>query len=266
MSQRSRLLFIIYLIVNAAFFASKVAELGFIRVEEAAYRAQIKNAVHRQEILNYFCRSLFVEISDRAGAENKFNQQQMENLDISDLRLTGICVSKLRLAYMYNSAFDVSGVFKEGESAWGFEIKQILNDSVLLERYGSVFNLNVSASEAEADCLKKIGDNERLIKKSRLAPLMSGLLDEINFVRIKPHLDLLDKKRDGLKLEDVHESGVLTRLGFSDGDVIESINGMEIYSIPRALQVVESLRSEKYFEINLQRGGAPVMLKLYLQD
>ena len=59
--------------------------------------------------------------------------------------------------------------------------------------------------------------------------------------RIVP--EIRDGKASGFRLYSVHPDGQFARLGFQNGDVIRSINGLTIYSPENALDVYARLKS-----------------------
>jgi type II secretory pathway component PulC len=50
-----------------------------------------------------------------------------------------------------------------------------------------------------------------------------------------------------------------------DGDIVSSINGIELNDAARAIQTLNSLRNENNIEIQLLRGGQTITLKVNVQ-
>jgi general secretion pathway protein C len=77
-------------------------------------------------------------------------------------------------------------------------------------------------------------------------------------VRIVPALT--DGKPDGFKLYAMRPGSVWRRLGFVNGDTLQSINGYELTSPETALVAYMQLRSTNDFAVRIVRRGEPLTL------
>src|ERR1051325_2730762 len=68
-------------------------------------------------------------------------------------------------------------------------------------------------------------------------------------------------KPDGFKLYAIRPSSAFARLGLANGDTLQSINGFELTSADKALEVYTKLREATSLEVEVTRRGKPVTLK-----
>jgi hypothetical protein len=69
-----------------------------------------------------------------------------------------------------------------------------------------------------------------------------------------------DGKISGLQITIFPEDSILSEIGISRGDVIKSINGIELTDAAQLLGLWEKFRNENRFEVNLERNGKPLLL------
>lgn len=69
----------------------------------------------------------------------------------------------------------------------------------------------------------------------------------------------------GFMLTQIISGSVYEKIGFKDGDVVSSINGIELNDAARAIQTLNSLKSESRVELQAIRGGQPITFNLNVQ-
>lgn len=74
--------------------------------------------------------------------------------------------------------------------------------------------------------------------------------------RIVP--EIRDGKAFGFRLYSVRPDGPFAKIGMSNGDVISSINGLEISSPEKALEVYAKLKSASHLAVGLERNGQKI--------
>jgi general secretion pathway protein C len=77
-------------------------------------------------------------------------------------------------------------------------------------------------------------------------------------VRIVP--SLVDGKPDGFKLYAMKPGSVWAKLGFANGDTVQTINGMDMSSPEKALEIYTRLRTASDFAVRIVRHGEPLTL------
>lgn len=69
-----------------------------------------------------------------------------------------------------------------------------------------------------------------------------------------------DGKPDGFKLYAIRPSSIFAKLGLANGDTLRAINGLELTSADKALEVYTKLRESKTLTVSLTRRGKPLTL------
>ena len=78
-------------------------------------------------------------------------------------------------------------------------------------------------------------------------------------VRIVPFIG--DGKPEGFKLFSMKPTSVWHALGFANGDVVTTINGMDMTSQEKALEIYTRLRTATDFAVRIVRRGEPMTLQ-----
>ena len=84
-------------------------------------------------------------------------------------------------------------------------------------------------------------------------------LDEMKKFRLRPAFD--GGKALGVEVQWMDRGSFLESVGVEKGDVIQSVNGLEIRNMGDVVNVVNSLMGGDAFDVQVLRGGRPVSLK-----
>jgi len=104
--------------------------------------------------------------------------------------------------------------------------------------------------------IKKITENTYEIQRSTLESVLGNMSLLSRSARIVP--EIRDGKAAGFRLYSVRPDGPFALIGMQNGDVISSINGLEITSPEKALEVYAKLKSASHLSLGLERNGAKV--------
>ena len=107
--------------------------------------------------------------------------------------------------------------------------------------------------------IKKIDDNTFEIDKDLVAKALVNPMALAKGARIVPAMK--NGKPEGFKLYAIRPSSVFAKLGLSNGDTLTSVNGFELNSADKALEVYTKLRESTSLELEVTRRGKPVTLK-----
>jgi len=107
--------------------------------------------------------------------------------------------------------------------------------------------------------IKKIDDSNYEIDKSLVEKVLLNPMAVAKGARVVPSMK--NGKPDGFKLYAIRPSSAFAKLGLSNGDTLQSINGFELNSADRALEVYTKLREATSLEVEVTRRGKPVTLK-----
>ncbi len=104
--------------------------------------------------------------------------------------------------------------------------------------------------------IKKLSENSYEIQRSTLESVLGNMNLLSRSARIVP--EIRDGKAAGFRLYSVRPDGPFAKIGMQNGDVISSINGLEITSPERALEVYSKLKSASHLSLGLERNGQKV--------
>lgn len=107
--------------------------------------------------------------------------------------------------------------------------------------------------------IKKIDDNNYEIDKSLVDKVLANPMAVAKGARVVPAVK--NGKPDGFKLYAIRPSSVYSKLGLTNGDTIQAINGFELTTADKALEVYTKLREATSLEMEVTRRGKPVTLK-----
>lgn len=118
----------------------------------------------------------------------------------------------------------------------------------------------VDELEKEIDAgIRKIDDTHREITKALVDKVLANPMAIAKGARVVPAVK--DGKPTGFKLYAIRPSSIYAKLGFANGDTIKTVNGFELTSADKALEVYTKLREASSLEIELDRRGKPVTLR-----
>ena len=103
--------------------------------------------------------------------------------------------------------------------------------------------------------IKKIDDNNYEIDKSLVDKVLANPMAVAKGARVVPAVK--NGKPDGFKLYAIRPSSVYAKLGLTNGDTLQSINGFELTSADKALEVYTKLREATSLEVEITRRGKP---------
>ena len=107
--------------------------------------------------------------------------------------------------------------------------------------------------------IKKIDDSNYEIDKSLIEKVLLNPMAITKGARVVPSMK--NGKPDGFKLYAIRPSSAIAKLGLSNGDTLQSVNGFELNTADKALEVYTKLREATSLELEVMRRGKPVTLK-----
>jgi type II secretory pathway component PulC len=119
-------------------------------------------------------------------------------------------------------------------------------------------------SDAELDAgIKKIDDTHVTITRGLVDKLLENPMAFATGARVVPAIK--NGKPGGFKLYAIRPSSAFARIGFANGDTLESINGFELTSADKALEVYTKIRDATSIELSITRAGKPVTLRISIR-
>jgi type II secretory pathway component PulC len=106
--------------------------------------------------------------------------------------------------------------------------------------------------------IKVVSPTQREIKEATIEAVLVNPMRVTKGVRVDAAMK--DGKSVGFKFLTIKADSVFRKLGFAAGDVVKTINGIELTSLDKGLELYTTVREAKRFDIVLERGGKPVTL------
>jgi len=107
--------------------------------------------------------------------------------------------------------------------------------------------------------IKKIDDTTFEIDKSLIDKVTANPMAFMKGARVVPAMK--NGKPEGIKLYAIRPSSPYAKLGLTNGDTLQSINGFELTSAEKGLEIYAKLREATHLEVDVVRRGKPVTLK-----
>jgi general secretion pathway protein C len=195
----------------------------------------------------------------------------------------GLTTSPWSVAVVRDTEDKSTGAFGPGSNVRGAVITEIQETRVYLDNHGKTEYLDLlegtkQASSGEAPVaaavaaapsggqdafaaemakgIKKTSENAYDIQRSTLESVLGNMSLLSRSARIVP--EIRDGKAAGFRLYSVRPDGPFALIGMQNGDVISSINGLEITSPEKALEVYAKLKSASHLSLGLERNGQKV--------
>ncbi len=114
--------------------------------------------------------------------------------------------------------------------------------------------------QAAIDAIRKIDDNHYELPKSTVEAVLINPMAMAKGARVVPAMSM--GKVEGFKLYAIRPSSIYAKLGFSNGDTLRTINGFELTSADKALEIYTRLRDATSLEIELTRRGSDETIRI----
>jgi general secretion pathway protein C len=117
-------------------------------------------------------------------------------------------------------------------------------------------NTNAPAGQNLGAGIKSTSENEYEVPKAEIDKTLSNLNDVAMQARIVPAFK--DGVAQGFKLFSIRPDSIYTKIGIQNGDVIKRINGYDLNSPEKALEIYSKLKEASRIDIEVERNGAAV--------
>lgn len=107
--------------------------------------------------------------------------------------------------------------------------------------------------------IKKIDDTTYEIDKSLVDKVIANPMAFTKGARVVPAMK--NGKPEGIKLYAIRPTSPYAKLGFTNGDTLMSINGFELNSMEKGLEIYGKLREATSLQVDIQRRGKPMTIR-----
>ena len=104
--------------------------------------------------------------------------------------------------------------------------------------------------------VKQVSENEYQIPRGEIDKTLANLNDVAMQARIVPAFK--DGVAEGFKLFSIRPDSIYSKIGVQNGDVIKRINGYDLNSPEKALEIYSKLKEASRIDIELERNGSNI--------
>lgn len=134
-----------------------------------------------------------------------------------------------------------------------------IDDKPIAGKPAAVAKKEAPAGDADlGKDIKKTGENTYEVGQSEVDKALNNLASLATEARIVPAFE--GGKSVGFKLFSIRPGSLYSKIGLQNGDVINRINGYEITSPDKALEVYGKLKDSKHVTVDVKRRGKPTTL------
>src|SRR5512140_546979 len=179
---------------------------------------------------------------------------------------------KYSLVQITNPDVNETQVYAIGDKYQGARIYGVQKDRVLLDHDGvneyidnnaaAPPNLGVvpmpqpGAPQASNNDVRQLSENQYVIAKSTINEALTDMSKLATQARIVPSFK--NGASNGFKLFSIVPDSLYAKIGIQNGDVIRKINGYEMNSPDKALEIYQKLRDANRIEVEVERRGETV--------
>ena len=189
----------------------------------------------------------------------------------------GILPSKWSIAVMRDTEAKIMGAYSVGGKIHGAKVTGIFETRVYLDNEGKaeyidLFELPPPPPQAAAAAvapdkndalavdlangIKKLSEHKYELQRNTLESVLGNMALLSRSARIVP--EMKDGKAAGFRLFAVRPDGPFALIGMQNGDIISSINGLEITSPEKALEVYAKLKSASHLSLGMERNSQKI--------
>jgi general secretion pathway protein C len=181
------------------------------------------------------------------------------------------------IAVLRDEEAKVIGAYPVGGKIHGATVTEILETRVYLDNLGKTEYIDLFEAPAPppqpvakavvpnkddalavdlAKGIRKQGENNYELQRNTLESVLGNMALLSRSARIVP--EMKDGKAAGFRLFAVRPDGPFALIGMQNGDIISSINGLEITSPEKALEVYAKLKSASHLSLGMERNGQKI--------
>ena len=102
---------------------------------------------------------------------------------------------------------------------------------------------------------KKTGDNRWVISREAVLNALDDMGSVLTSARLTPRVK--NGAVEGFLVTEIKPRGIMDAVGLKNGDILKRVNGYEMTSPERAIQVLTALKGETSFDLDIVRNGRP---------
>jgi general secretion pathway protein C len=193
------------------------------------------------------------------------------------LKLLGTLVSTApgwSIASLLDTAIQKSQTVMVGDKVQNADVLEIFRDRVIIANNGrrefisaepgdgappppvATTARSLPGDSAYGAGIKPLDDNNYEVPKAELDKALANLNDLAMQARIVPAFK--DGQAEGFKLFSIRPDSLYSKIGIVNGDVIKRINGFDMNSPEKALEIYTKLKDANRIDVEIDRNGSAV--------
>ena len=176
--------------------------------------------------------------------------------------------SRYSLCQIINPDLNETQVYGIGDKYQGARIYAVERERVLIDNNGTNEYIDNSAAappnlgvttmpqplgQPTDAGVKQLSENQYVVAKTEINNALTNLSDLATKARIVPSFK--NGVANGFKLFSIVPDSLYAKIGIQNGDVIRRINGYEMNSPDKALEIYQKLRDANRIEVEIERRG-----------
>lgn len=200
---------------------------------------------------------------------------------ISSMELIGTFVGEKSFVVIRKKGENTEKTFRVGESVYGAgTLREVRRDSAVISSGTGDFTLimpkdNIVREQASAraeqpgykaakgmvwrpaESVRKTGEHAWVIDQKAILHALDNLGQVLTDARLKP----VGGGAQGFIVEELVPGGIFDAIGLKNGDTLKRVNGFEVTSPEKAIQVLSGLRGESKLDLDIVRNGKKIKLQ-----
>ncbi|MCM8814186.1 MAG: hypothetical protein NC924_09700 [Candidatus Omnitrophica bacterium] len=187
---------------------------------------------------------------------------------LQGIRVIGVLCSKnSRLAIIEEKANHRTGFFRENDEIDQCRIRSIAENRIVLAYRGEQAVIPVAASDVQEipAYFQAVSANERFISRSLLSQFVLSAAGEANQLVFRQIANARSREIEGLCVTNIKNGGLIEELGLKNNDVIKSVNGFDVQTVPQSVFLLSRLQKKEAIELKILRNNQPLDLKFFIR-
>jgi general secretion pathway protein C len=176
---------------------------------------------------------------------------------------------KWSLCVLIDPATRTPGLYGVGSVLEEYKITSISRKKVMLNHNGRIEYLDLDEDPSKprptpaqaaagegapsGDGVREVGPGKYIVAQSEIDSTLTNLNQVAMQARIQPNFE--NGKANGFKMFSIKPGSIYQKIGLQNGDVIRKINGFEMNSPDKALEIYQKLKDSKHITIEVDRNG-----------
>lgn len=180
------------------------------------------------------------------------------------LRVIGTAVSAVpgkSLSVIVNTSTGMARICREGGEAYGVRVKQVFREAVILETDSG--NVLLSAVGSGRGSFSGPAAEIANLPRQEIVTALPEYMALVRSISIRPYLT--NGRPGGVLVYNIDPGSVFGRMGFVDGDVIQSINGQPLAATTDMKRFYEGIKTAGTVSLVIRRGQSLEALQFKVQ-